>query len=389
MKIHTVGGIVMGNGFSGRGTDQQKPALERKNVQRIVWVPLFMAALSIFGIFFLHQSELFSLSDKLIIAMAFYAVISVACSCFAIQLLKRKSKKSELWLFQMVYLIGNAGFLTFISYAFWEGTGTLLLYVLSVIFCASCLLYSKWEYALCAGIECLFPLVLYWDKLLLPQQTVVLVLCHVLSGAIAFALYKGQEQAETYRRKYVQEVKAAESDPLTKVNNRRGMMRRVMSVWPALEAVNRSVAVMVIDIDHFKKYNDKFGHPAGDACLCRVADTIKQTVKGVPALVSRIGGEEFLVFVHGINDETAYGLAEQIRKNVESLGMAHSEEAKYRVVTISVGVASDRCSNEISFGGLYRRADKELYRAKYSGRNRVVFRSGVVSTRTERRVNMR
>ena len=166
-------------------------------------------------------------------------------------------------------------------------------------------------------------------------------------------------------------------------------MRRVMSVWPALEAVNRSVAVMVIDIDHFKKYNDKFGHPAGDACLCRVADTIKQTVKGVPALVSRIGGEEFLVFVHGINDETAYGLAEQIRKNVESLGMAHSEEAKYRVVTISVGVASDRCSNEISFGGLYRRADKELYRAKYSGRNRVVFRSGVVSTRTERRVNMR
>lgn len=379
----------MGNGFSGKGTDQQKPALERKNVQRIVWIPLFMAALSVFGMFFLHKSGMASLSDTLIIAMAFYAIVSVAFSCFAVQLLKRKSKRSELWLFQMVYVIGNTGFLTFVSYEFWNGTESLSVYVLTVVFCASCLIYTTWEYALCVGIECLFPLVLYWDKSVLPQQTVVLVLCHVLGGVIAFALYKGQEQAEVYRRKYVQEVKAAETDPLTKVNNRRGMMRRVMSVWPALERVNRSVAVMVIDIDHFKRYNDAFGHPAGDACLCRVADTIKRTVKGVPALVSRIGGEEFLVFVHGMSEESAYALAEQIRTNVEHLGMVHSEEAKYRVVTISVGVAIDRCSTEISFGGLYRRADKELYRAKYSGRNRVGFRSGILSTGTERRIHMR
>ncbi len=377
-------------GFSERGTDQQKPALERKNVQRIVFVPLITVVLSVLGIFFLHRFEELRLSHPLIIiAMAFYAVISVAFSCFAIQLLKRKSKSSELWLFQMVYLIVNTGFLTYISYAFYMETDSLSAYVFAVFFEACCLLYTAWEYVLCAGIECMFPLVLWLENSLQPQQTAAIVLAHLLSGAVAYALYKGRAEAEMYRRKYVQEVKTAELDPLTKVNNRRGMMRRVMSVWPALEAANRNVAVMVIDIDHFKKYNDKFGHPAGDSCLCLVADTVKRTVKGNPALVARIGGEEFLVFLHGLNEEETYALAEQIRKNVENLGIPHSDEAKYRVVTISVGAVTDRCSSEISFGGLYRRADKELYRAKYSGRNRVGFRSGAFSTGTERRINMR
>ena len=382
------GGFAMGNVFSNNGTDRQTLTLERKNVQRIVFVPLFLAVLSVLGIVFLYKKELFRLSDKLIVAMALYGVVSVAFSCFALQLLRRKSKKSELWLFQMLYLIVNTGMLTYISYAFWKGTGSVVPYLLTVLLGACCLLYNKWEYGLCVAIEAVFPIVLYSEKALLPEQTVVVAAVHVLCATVALELYYGKKCAEEYRRKYVQEVKAAETDPLTKINNRRGMMRRVMSVWPALEEANRSVAVLVIDIDHFKKYNDKFGHPAGDACLACVADTVKRTVKGVPALVARIGGEEFLVFVHSVSDAAARALAEQIRKNVEVLGMPHSEEAKYRVVTVSVGVATDRCSKEISFGGLYRRADKELYRAKTSGRNRIGG-GDVFSTGTERRVNIR
>lgn len=382
------GGFAMGYVFSDKGTDRQMLTLERKNVQRIVFVPLFLAVFSVVGIIFLSKAELFRLSDKLIVAMALYGVFSVAFSCFAVQLLKRKSKKSELWLFQMLYLIVNTGMLTYISYAFWKGTGSVVPYMLAVLLGACCLLYSKWEYGLCVVIEAVFPVVLYSEKALLPEQTVVVVALHVLCAVVALELYHGQKRAEEYRRRYVQEVKTAETDPLTKINNRRGMMRRVMSVWPALEEANRNVAVMVIDIDHFKKYNDKFGHPAGDACLSRVADTVKRTVKGVPALVARIGGEEFLVFVHSVSDTAAKGLAEQIRQNVEVLGMPHSEEAKYRVVTVSVGVATDRCSKEISFGGLYRRADKELYRAKNSGRNRIKGYGDDFSTGTERRAGI-
>jgi diguanylate cyclase (GGDEF)-like protein len=214
-------------------------------------------------------------------------------------------------------------------------------------------------------------------------------LVHALGLVVALQLGRIYRMAEEYRRKYVEEVKAAEMDPLTKVNNRRGMMRKVVSVWPALEQNHRSVAVMVVDVDHFKKYNDRFGHPMGDKCLCRVAETLQKTVQGYPALVSRIGGEEFLVFLHGVGDEPVFELAEQIRKNVEALGMPHSEAAKYRNVTISVGVATDYCNSEISFGGLYRRADKELYRAKNLGRNRISCRSGVYLERKERKVSVR
>lgn len=377
----------MGFGLPQNGTEQQKLTLERKNVQRLVFVPIIMAIVSFFCVFALHKSN--ASFGNLLIAMAFYAIASVAFSCFAFQLLRRRSRKSELWLFQMLYLILNTGFLTFISYAYWEHTGSVDAYVIAVLTVAVSMLYHKEEYALCMVIEGIFPLMLWMEGKLLPQQATLLGAIHILGGIIAFALGKSYRDAEEYRRKYRNEVKMAETDPLTKVNNRRGMMRRVMSVWPALEKANRSVAVLVIDIDHFKKYNDRFGHPAGDACLSRVAETICRTVKGLPSLVARIGGEEFLVFLHGIGEEQIYGLAEQIRSNVEAMGLVHSEDAKYRHVTVSIGAVTDRCSSEISFGGLYRRADRELYRAKNSGRNRVMCSSGIFFLREERRVNMR
>lgn len=379
----------MGQVFSKNGTDKQKLTLERKNVQRILCVSLFSAALAGGALIFLRKSVQNTLSEDFFVAVAFYAVMSVAFACFSFQFLRRKSKKSELWLLQMLYMIVNTGFLTYIAYSVWEGTGSLLVYCLLVVFNSCSLLYNKGEYVLCIGIELSVPLILTLEKSLLSQHIVLLGAVHVLGGVIAYEVCQGHRTAEEYRRKYIQEVKAAEMDPLTRVNNRRGMMRRVVSVWPALEQANRSVAVMVIDIDHFKKYNDRFGHPGGDACLCRVAEAVRRTVRKTPALVSRIGGEEFLVFLHGKSNEEVYSLAEQIRENVEGLGMPHAEEAKYRYVTVSIGVATDVCSAEISFGGLYRRADKELYRAKNLGRNRVSYRNEVNSTGMERRVNLR
>lgn len=379
----------MGNVFSKAGTDRQRKTLERKNVQRILFVTLFMAILSLACTLGLRKENRFLFSDSFFVAATFYSVVSFAFSGFAFQLLKRRSKKSELWLFQMVYMIVNISYLTYLSYSVWACTGSLLIYGFAVLLNSCYLLYNKGEYALCMGIELILPLVLWKGETLLSQHVIFIAAVHVLGLAVALQLGRIYRTAEEYRRKYVEEVKAAELDPLTKVNNRRGMMRRVVSVWPALEEANHPVAVMVIDIDHFKKYNDRFGHPGGDACLCRVADTVRATVKGVPALVSRIGGEEFLVFLHSLEAEEVYALAEQIRKNIEGMGMPHAEDAKYRYVTASIGVAAERCSSEISFGGLYRRADKEVYRAKNGGRNRVSYHNSDFSTRMERRVNVR
>lgn len=359
-------------------------ALERKNIRRIFCVTLFMAVAAAAASLMIKKSGAETAFQNGLIAITVYAVVSVAFSCFAFQMLLRKSRKSELWLFQMVYVIVNASFLTFISYCAWEYNGSLLVYCFVVFFNSCSMLYYKGEYALCAGIELLLPLALVMEKACLPWDGITMLLAHLLAGAVAFGFREGYCLAEEYRRKYVAEVKQAERDPLTKVRNRRGMMRHVMSVWSLCEEKNLAVAVMVVDVDHFKKYNDRFGHPVGDRCLCRVAETIQESVKEAHGLVARIGGEEFLVFLYGVEEETVYVLAEQIRKNIEGLSILQAEDEKYRYVTVSVGAVADRCSSEISFGGLYRRADRELYHAKSSGRNWVSFRESGISTRKER-----
>lgn len=368
--------------FSKNGTDRNPCALERKNVQRMVLVTLFMAVMALTGI-------VTGIAGGYAGILGFYCVGSVAFGLFGVHMLRKKSRRSDLWLFQMIYLIANISVLTYISYVCYEATGSFMVYGLVILLNSCGLLFQKSEYMLCMGIEVMMPLAVYLESGLSTEQVWLVAGCHVLGAFVAYERYRGHAMVETYRRKYVEEVKAAERDPLTKVNNRRGMMRKVVSVWPALEQSHRTVAVMVVDVDHFKKYNDRFGHPMGDKCLCKVAETIQRTVQGYPALVARIGGEEFLAFLHGVSEEQVFELAEQVRKNVEALGMPHSETAKYRNVTISVGVATDECTGEISFGGLYRRADKELYRAKNMGRNRISCQSGVYLERKERKVSTR
>nr|MCR5154025.1 GGDEF domain-containing protein [Lachnospiraceae bacterium] len=136
---------------------------------------------------------------------------------------------------------------------------------------------------------------------------------------------------------------------------------------------NRSlVGVILIDIDHFKAYNDTFGHPEGDVCLQKVAASLASTVKkfGKEGIVSRIGGEEFLIFLYGYKKEMFYNIAETVRTDVENLRLKHATGPN-DVVTISLGLNIERAKPETNLQVLYDKADKLLYKAKESGRNRV------------------
>ena len=239
------------------------------------------------------------------------------------------------------------------------------------------------------GIEAVLPLILLVKKSVVPEQCFGIVAAHILAGFIVYELYRDVQLAENYRRKYSLEVKTAERDPLTGLQNRRGMTRQVESVWPHCERMRQSVAVKVIDVDHFKKYNDRFGHPQGDVCLRKVAEVLRATAKRKSDLTARIGGEEFLVFLYGMEEHQVLFLAEKIRQGVANLQMPHSEEAKYKYVTVSIGVAMEQCGADVSFSGLYRRADKELYHAKNTGRNRISFHRGENSTQRERNIGGR
>jgi len=130
-------------------------------------------------------------------------------------------------------------------------------------------------------------------------------------------------------------------------------------------------SVLMLDIDHFKLYNDRYGHPEGDRCLASVAECMEQTVKPHGFLVARTGGEEFSVLMPETGLEQARTCAGELRKAIAGLKLPHADSPVSDVVTVSVGVASSVNVDNVSGSTLMRSADLALYEAKDQGRNRV------------------
>ena len=134
----------------------------------------------------------------------------------------------------------------------------------------------------------------------------------------------------------------------------------------------RPYSVIMLDVDHFKRYNDTLGHPAGDRCLVRVAEAIQHTVRRTD-FVGRYGGEEIIVLCPGMDTEEATGLAERLRQAVRDCGIEHPHPDAGPVVTVSVGLATGgRDETTPNGAAVVLAADRMLYRAKDRGRDRVV-----------------
>jgi diguanylate cyclase (GGDEF)-like protein len=127
----------------------------------------------------------------------------------------------------------------------------------------------------------------------------------------------------------------------------------------------------MLDVDHFKKYNDRYGHPAGDQCLIRVAEAMAASLRQPGDLVARFGGEEFIAVLPQTDASLAHKAAERIRLAVEALLMPHEGSTTTSVVTVSLGVASCRTRPDQAEAALISAADAALYRAKQAGRNRI------------------
>jgi diguanylate cyclase (GGDEF)-like protein len=130
--------------------------------------------------------------------------------------------------------------------------------------------------------------------------------------------------------------------------------------------------VLVCDFDCFKEFNDRYGHPAGDDCLRRVAGALEQVAGRSTDLVARFGGEEFVVALPGTGEAGALRVAEQARALVAGLEIPHAHSTADEVVTASIGVATVVPGGDDGPAALLERADAALYEAKRAGRNRVV-----------------
>lgn len=165
---------------------------------------------------------------------------------------------------------------------------------------------------------------------------------------------------------------SVKTDSLTGIPNRLHFERRFSEEWQRARRNGDYVACLLIDVDHFKQFNDLYGHVAGDDCLRRIAAVLDEQLMRPSDFVARYGGEEFLVLLPGTDAEGAEVIAKRLNEAVEDLAIHHVAGSASRYVTVSVGVAAALPERLSDKSALVKAADEALYRAKRQGRNRVV-----------------
>lgn len=185
-----------------------------------------------------------------------------------------------------------------------------------------------------------------------------------------------QERFRSYERvrtEYRERSVSCEEDTLTGLANRRGLMNTANVLWPFCVQNNSAVGAISIDVDYFKRYNDRFGHSEGDECLKKIASAIEGCACGQTDTVARMGGEEFLVLVQGVEKDDMIELALKIRSAIAELRLEQAYAGNSKYVTVSMGIAYTCPDASDSFRKLYEDASEALYTAKENGRNCVVF----------------
>jgi len=157
-------------------------------------------------------------------------------------------------------------------------------------------------------------------------------------------------------------------DALTGLSNRRQFDLFILAEMGRARRTQTHLALLMIDVDHFKRFNDLYGHVAGDVCLRKISAIIRDNIKRPGDLAARYGGEEFTVVLPGTDYVGAFLIAERIRHAVKEAGIEHSEGVE-GTVTVSIGVCAYDTASQDQPDDLVRAADKALYVAKASGRN--------------------
>ncbi|WP_374433459.1 diguanylate cyclase domain-containing protein [Inhella sp.] len=195
-----------------------------------------------------------------------------------------------------------------------------------------------------------------------------------LAGQAAIALvnarlYESLEAKVAQRTEELRQMTM--KDGLTGIANRRAFDERLTLEWRRSQRQGQPLALLMVDIDHFKQFNDRYGHQEGDRCIQAVAQALSQVAARAGDLVARYGGEEFVLLLPQTDDDAAAALAQACLEAVQALKIPHTDSSTGAYLSLSIGSASERAQAEQAPEGLLRRADAALYEAKRSGRGRV------------------
>lgn len=159
------------------------------------------------------------------------------------------------------------------------------------------------------------------------------------------------------------------TDGLTQIANRRYLDEFLCAEWRRAQREGGNIGLMMVDIDHFKSFNDHYGHPQGDRCLTQVAQCLQKTVQRPRDLVARYGGEEFALVLPSVHFEGMAVVAQRLQAAIAGLAIAHAASAVSQYVTVSIGLAWCEPQTDESHELLLAAADEALYAAKSAGRN--------------------
>ncbi|MEL7144496.1 MAG: diguanylate cyclase, partial [Cyanobacteria bacterium J06573_11] len=192
---------------------------------------------------------------------------------------------------------------------------------------------------------------------------------HSITVELALALHQSQQHQELLIAN--QELqKLALSDGLTSLANRRRFDEHLADEWQRLARERQPLSLILCDLDHFKLYNDTFGHPAGDRCLIRVARALLSGPQRPADLVARYGGEEFAIILPNTDTHGAWRIAQKIHDSIRALQIDHAPGNEEPYVTVTMGVSTVIPGHENSAQMLVQASDLALYHAKQQGRNR-------------------
>jgi diguanylate cyclase (GGDEF)-like protein len=250
----------------------------------------------------------------------------------------------------------------------WNGRGTALIFSVAPRF-----FETVWFCGLCVLVALLMAFVAHRMRLRRVAARSAELAAEVtdrnakLEEANALLIERTRELEEANRRLEL----LSTVDSLTEAANRRQFDHVLDAEWRRCARTGLPLALLMLDIDHFKPFNDGYGHVTGDVCLKKVAGVVRHLVQRAGELVARYGGEGFAVLLPGSDSPHARELAESIRLEVELLAIPHAYSKVAPVVTISAGVAAMIPIYGNTPGELISAADRALYHAKQTGRNRV------------------
>ncbi|MBC7984024.1 MAG: diguanylate cyclase [Candidatus Obscuribacterales bacterium] len=200
-------------------------------------------------------------------------------------------------------------------------------------------------------------------------EMVVLLVSNIVGATACYALEKAQ-RTNYLEAKLLMEM--ASRDGLTSIYNRRMFDEHLDKVWQQAGREHASIALLLVDIDYFKAYNDYYGHQAGDQCLKHVARSLAHCARRPLDFTARYGGEEFAVVLYDVRREYVEDLTRRIQASMASLALKHPASLVAGQLTVSIGAACVVPDSSRSRFGFIQLADEALYEAKGSGRNRAV-----------------